>query len=580
MARRSSLESLRLRSQPSATPLVPGAGVLSPPNSSAGTTYPAGYGLVRAGSDIEELGRPYAPFMEGGGSVRDGRESPSLPHSPSQSQLYRESAAGAMSIQGYNEHGLPRKASNPNITMRAPFLSPASRPGSSLWSPPSFPYPYPPASASFTGLSGTQTPTYGYDIHAHLRKARPPMPSHFLPEKLGKEDKPWLLEKDKNGRVSWWLTFLFMFIGIAGAAVYIYFGWTSVLLLKDGDLCQVLDEEFDSLDMTNTWTADVELGGFGNGEFQMTTTKSKNLYVNNGELYIMPTLTSDEIGEGSLFDGYTYSLDGCTTANQTACSVTSSNDSGIVVNPVQSARISTQKSYSIQYGRVEVRAKLPRGDWLWPAIWMLPVENKYGVWPLSGEIDLMEARGNDPTYGAQGVNYVRSSLNYGPLDTLITQIFGWWSMKHATYADEFHTYMLEWTPDWVRLSVDSRIHDMLQLRVAGKGGKSFWTRGGYPATAQNGSATEVVVEDIWSNAGGGASAPFDQNFYLILDVAAGGTSGWFPDNVGGKPWYDTSGTAMREFAEAQGTWSATWPSDDSDRAFRVDSVKMWKLGGC
>lgn len=58
-------------------------------------------------------------------------------------------------------------------------------------------------------------------------------------------------------------------------------------------------------------------------------------------------------------------------------------------------------------------------------------------------------------------------------------------------------------------------------------------------------------------------------FYLILDVAAGGTSGWFPDGVGGKPWFDGSDTAMFDFASAQDTWSATWPSSSADRAMRV-----------
>ena len=59
-----------------------------------------------------------------------------------------------------------------------------------------------------------------------------------------------------------------------------------------------------------------------------------------------------------------------------------------VIQPVQSARITTQTSASISFGKVEVRAKLPKGDWLWPAIWMLPVDNAYGPWPLSGEIDV------------------------------------------------------------------------------------------------------------------------------------------------------------------------------------------------
>ena len=53
---------------------------------------------------------------------------------------------------------------------------------------------------------------------------------------------------------------------------------------------------------------------------------------------------------------------------------------------MQSARISTINSATIAFGKVEVRAKLPKGDWLWPAIRMLPKDNKYGAWPLSGEI--------------------------------------------------------------------------------------------------------------------------------------------------------------------------------------------------
>lgn len=120
----------------------------------------------------------------------------------------------------------------------------------------------------------------------------------------------------------------------------------------------------------------------------MTTTDSKNIYTQNNELYIMPTLTSEDIGYGSVLDGYTYKLSGCTTTNATACSVTSSNKSYTVINPVQSARISTRGKASLKYGRVEVVAKIPTGDWLWPAIWMLPVNNTYGNWPMSGEIDV------------------------------------------------------------------------------------------------------------------------------------------------------------------------------------------------
>ena len=191
----------------------------------------------------------------------------------------------------------------------------------------------------------------------------------------------------------------------------------------------------------------------------------------------------------------------------------------------------------------------------------------------------MEARGNDAAYAAQGVNYVRSTLNYGPFEALQTQIFGWWQEKQFTYAEGFHTYAIEWSPSFIRTYVDSRLQATLTLDITGRGGKSFFDRAKYPATAHNGSDTEVAVVNIWEEAGGTAAAPFDQEFYLILDLAVGGTSGWFPDGVGDKPWFDTSGddAALKAFAQAQKTWSATWPSSEDDVSFRIDSVKMYKL---
>ena len=56
---------------------------------------------------------------------------------------------------------------------------------------------------------------------------------------------------------------------------------------------------------------------------------------------------------------------------------------------------------------------------------MLPEQNTYGGWPSSGEIDILESRGNSPSYPAQGSNYVRSTLNYGPLPNVLNQIYGW-----------------------------------------------------------------------------------------------------------------------------------------------------------
>lgn len=140
--------------------------------------------------------------------------------------------------------------------MRAPFLSPASRP-SSLWSPPSYPHS-PGYSPSLPYLPSSSSP-----VPPYTKKSKSLMPSNRLESKLVKEDKPWMSERDGRARWSWWLTLLCFFIGVGAAGVVVYFGWSGVKFLKDGDMCMVLNEGFDSLDLDNTWTRDVELGGFG-----------------------------------------------------------------------------------------------------------------------------------------------------------------------------------------------------------------------------------------------------------------------------------------------------------------------------
>ncbi|KAJ3833485.1 concanavalin A-like lectin/glucanase [Lentinula raphanica] len=514
----------------------------------------------------EELGRPVAPFMSDPGHGSGSPQSQSREGSP-RNTLYRNSAAAATLTTKGSSPNL-NELSRPNsMAFRAPFLSPASRNSSTVWTPPAY--------VSQLGLDGTSPAGSTTALGLAVRKGKPPVPSTLLTEKLDQDAKPWLAQRQPRERLAKFLTLFCMLLGLAGAALLCFFDTRNIDLLDESNMCVVFEDDFNSGSLdTSNWKRTVELGGFGNGEFEIMTNKDENLKVQNGNLYIIPTLTSQDIGSDSIFDGYSYDLgDDCTTDNKTACSVTSSKNTSTVIPPVQSAMISTNQTHSITYGRVQVRAKIPRGDWLWPAIWMLPQDNKYGEWPLSGEIDIMEARGNDENYPAQGFNFVRSSLNYAPLQTLRTQIFGWWTMKRGGFNEDFHTYTLEWTPNWMRLYVDSRLQAMLDLDMK-KEKDSFWERGNYPQVAQNGQGQEVPVTDPWDSSW---SAPFDQDFYLILSVAAGGTSGWFPDNVGDKPWTDGDPKAMFNFAKAQSTWSATWPTSEDDRAMRIDWVKMWKM---
>jgi beta-glucanase (GH16 family) len=202
---------------------------------------------------------------------------------------------------------------------------------------------------------------------------------------------------------------------------------------------------------------------------------------------------------------------------------------------------------------------------------MLPRDNVYGPWPLSGEIDIVESRGNGIRYTARGSNSVQGTLNWGPAPQLNGAQFSysWWTDKRKSFGSDFHTYLLEWTEDFLRISVDSRLHTLLDFRF----NKPFFQRGNFPQVVFNGSSL-APLQNPWTN--GTNATPFDQEFYLIMNVAVGGTNGWFPEAQGNKPWLDRSGTPMRDFASAEAKWYPTWPTNVQDRAMVVDYVKMWK----
>jgi beta-glucanase (GH16 family) len=148
-----------------------------------------------------------------------------------------------------------------------------------------------------------------------------------------------------------------------------------------------------------------------------------------------------------------------------------------VINPIRSARLRSVNSFSFQYGRVEVKAKLPKGDWLWPAIWMLPTHNEYGGWPTSGEIDIMESRGNDASYQPGGNDKFASTLHWGP-DPLHNRF----DQTHAEYkhtkslGDDFHIYGLYWDEQVLYTYIDEPSNVVLKVTNE----KSFWEKGNFP----------------------------------------------------------------------------------------------------
>ncbi len=199
---------------------------------------------------------------------------------------------------------------------------------------------------------------------------------------------------------------------------------------------------------TSVWRFIAGGGGYGNNELQYYTNAPDNARVENGCL-ILEARKEKKAGW-----------------------------------PYTSAKLETRGRKPVLYGRLDVRARLPRGRGSWPAIWMLP-ENQaaYGSgWPDSGEIDIMEHVGYEP--GIVHVTVHTAAYNH----RIGTQ-------KGTTVAvpdamDEFHVYGLEWTPEYLRWYVDG-----------------------------------LQVHAYQNDGAGWKSWPFDTPYYLILNIACGGDWG-------------------------------------------------------
>lgn len=312
------------------------------------------------------------------------------------------------------------------------------------------------------------------------------------------------------------------------------------------------------------------MGGGGNWEFEYYINNRTNSYVENSTLIIQPTLTSDRLGTQAVSGAIPTTLDlwggqpadECTSNAFYGCSRGSGG--GLVINPIQSARIRTANAFSFKYGRLEVVAKMPKGDWIWPAIWLLPEEQAYGVWPASGEIDLVESRGNDVSYPGGGVNCFGSTLHWGPYypDDPYDLTHGDYCLGSGTLNDDFHTYGLVWSEDGIYTYIDDDSKRVLEVDFD----QSFFERGGWSSNPD--------INNPWR--GQPNSAPFDQNFYLIFNVAVGGVNGYFPDGQGGKPWTDSTTTAMADFYNALPTVIQTWDMEGTGSAMQIKSVKVWQ----
>ncbi|KPB04766.1 carbohydrate binding domain-containing protein [Bacillus sp. CHD6a] len=160
-----------------------------------------------------------------------------------------------------------------------------------------------------------------------------------------------------------------------------------------------------------------------------------------------------------------------------------------------SGKIHTKGKFNQKYGKFEAKIKMPAGQGYWPAFWMMPEKDKYGGWAASGEIDIMEAAGGD-------LNKVGGAIHYGsqwPNNTYTAKDY---HFGEGTDITDFNVYSVEWEPGEIRWYVNDELFQTLNNWTSLNGDNG--TKYSYPA-------------------------PFDQEFYLIFNLAIGGWYGGGPN---------------------------------------------------
>ncbi len=190
--------------------------------------------------------------------------------------------------------------------------------------------------------------------------------------------------------------------------------------------------------------------GWGNNELEYYTGKPDNLFFKDGKLIIEAKKEN--------YNGKTYT----------------------------SSKILTRDKKPFKFGRIDIRAKLPKGKGIWPAFWMMPQKNLYGGWPKSGELDIMEMIGHE-------AGQTHGTLHFGP-GPGSTQLTKSHQLEKGIFNDAFHVFSLEWKQDEIKWLVDGVVYST------------------YNKT------------DFGTN-----NYPFNEEFFLIFNLAVGGNWPGNPD---------------------------------------------------
>ncbi|XP_072947822.1 beta-1,3-glucan-binding protein-like [Epargyreus clarus] len=315
-----------------------------------------------------------------------------------------------------------------------------------------------------------------------------------------------------------------------------------------GFICKgqlLFEDNFSSnIEQGKIWTPEIKIPGEPDYPFNVYL-NGEHIRVDGGSLSIKPVTLDSIYGEDSIMKqlDLTEKCTGMPGTNE--CFREASGPQ--ILPPFVTGKITTKKTFNFKYGRIEVNAKLPQGNWIVPEIQLEPRDHTYGT--------------NNYASGILRIACVKGNLEYskklyggpmlsgnGPLRTAYLKE----TTGNTRWSRDYHTYALEWRPDSIKLFVDG-------VQYGEVSPSSFAeAAAGAPAAA------------LWMK--GSSLAPFDEMFYISLGLTIGGVTEFSDEDP--KPWANSATKAALNFWESRQQWYSSWLDDT---ALRVDYVRVYAL---
>ncbi|XP_033230312.1 beta-1,3-glucan-binding protein-like isoform X2 [Belonocnema kinseyi] len=318
----------------------------------------------------------------------------------------------------------------------------------------------------------------------------------------------------------------------------------------------IFEETFNNLN-ESIWTREIKIPQEPDFEFCVYRNDGNDdgiVTVNENSLRITPRILEEAYGDNSVYIGKMV-LANCSSNVFEECQRDAT--AFHILQPVISSRLITKNSFNFRYGKIEINAKFPQGDWIFPEMYLLPrYESKDDKYAFA-KVNLGVARGNERLYNEDnfseefGGKLLEYGIRFGISEKLqhknVTKF-----KRNGPWTTDFHKYTTIWSEDGFSFFVDSTEVGFLRFEDFDQ----FSTRNG-------------------------RVAPFDQEFYLCIGLGVGGLY-IFPDNTTNgkysKPWKNVGAKAMLNFWKAKDQWLPSWKRQSRiETSFKVKSIKIWSV---